>query len=105
MFSSPAIAGHRLYIGSHAGTLLAIDLVSHEVAWTFAADGATRNGPAYTKASGEPNYEAAFDDNFYDDLVVGVARMMSVGAVLSSPAIAGDSVIIGSADGGVYAVH
>ena len=26
MFSSPAVAGRRLYIGSHAGTLIAIDL-------------------------------------------------------------------------------
>src|SRR6202050_651306 len=39
MFSPPAIAGRRLYIGSHAGTLIAIDLDKRAPAWTFRTDG------------------------------------------------------------------
>jgi eukaryotic-like serine/threonine-protein kinase len=104
MFSSPAIAGSTAYIGSHAGTLIAIDLDKHATAWTFDTDGAVRNGPTFKQKNGDPNYTAAFADSFYDDLVIGVWRMMSVGAVLSSPAIDATAVYFGSADGNVYAI-
>jgi eukaryotic-like serine/threonine-protein kinase len=104
MFSSAAIAGSTLYIGSHAGTLIAIDLDRHSTAWTFETDGAVRNAPALRKKNGEPNYEAAYTDGFYDDLIVGVWRMMSIGSVLSSPAVDANAVYFGSADGNVYAV-
>ncbi len=104
MFSSPAIAAGSLYIGSHAGTLVAIDLDKHAVAWTFSTDGANRNAGALTKKDGDPNYGAAFSDSFYDDLVMGVWKMLSVGAVLSSPVIERDVIYFGSTDGNVYAI-
>jgi outer membrane protein assembly factor BamB len=104
MFSSPAIAGRNLYIGSHAGTLVAIDLDKHATAWTFSTDGANRNAAALTKKDGDPNYGAAFSDTFYDDLVIGVWKMLSVGAVLSSPVIERDVIYFGSTDGNVYAI-
>jgi len=92
MFSSPALAGHYLYIGSHMGKLLAIDLERRATAWSFETDGARANAAALTRADGSPNYQAAFADSFYDDLVTGSARMLSVGAVLSSPVIAAGTV-------------
>jgi eukaryotic-like serine/threonine-protein kinase len=104
LFSSPAIAADRLYIGSHEGKLFAIDLKSQKLAWTFATDGAKKNGPTYTKPDGTPNYDLAFSDFFYDDMVSGVQKMMSVGSVLSSPVIAGDTVYFGSTDGNIYAL-
>ena len=104
MFSSPAIAGRNLYIGSHAGTLMAIDLDKHATAWTLSTDGANSNAGALTKKDGDPNYGAAFHDTFYDDLVMGVWKMLSVGAVLSSPVIEQDVIYFGSADGNVYAI-
>jgi len=58
----------------------------------------------YTKEGGLPKYEAAFFDFFYDDMISGVQKMMSVGAVLSSPVVAGDTIYFGSADGNVYAL-
>jgi len=103
-FSSPSLAGRFLYIGSHQGKLFAINLDKRAVAWVFATDGAEKNGPAYTKADGTPNPEAAFSDFFYDDVVIGVSRMMSVGAVLSTPVIDGDTVYFGSWDGELYAI-
>jgi outer membrane protein assembly factor BamB len=103
-FSSPALAGNYLYIGSHAGKLIAIDLKGAKSAWTFSTDGARQNAAALTKADGSPNYEAAFTDFFYDDMVAGVARLLSVGAVLSSPVIDGGSVYFGSWDGQLYAL-
>jgi outer membrane protein assembly factor BamB len=104
MFSSPAIAGDMVYIGSHQGKLFAINRKTQKLAWALATDGSKKNGPAYTKADGTPNYEAAFSDFFYDDMVAGVQKMMSVGAILSSPVVAGDVIYFGSADGNVYAV-
>jgi outer membrane protein assembly factor BamB len=104
MFSSPVIAGSTLYVGSHSGKFLAIDTKSERVAWEFATDGAKQNGATYTKPDGSPNYEAAFFDFFHDDMVVGVNRMMSVGAVLSSPTILGNTIYFGSTDGNLYAL-
>ena len=37
-------------------------------------------------------------------MVSGVERVMSMGAILSSPIVAGDVVYVGSADGNVYAL-
>jgi eukaryotic-like serine/threonine-protein kinase len=105
MFSSPAIAGEDAYIGSHEGKLIAIDLKDRKVAWEYRTDAARRNAAAYTKTDGSPNYAGAFNGSFYDDIVVGVSKMMSVGAVLSSPAVADGAVYFGSTDGNVYALR
>jgi outer membrane protein assembly factor BamB len=104
MFSSPAIAGRNLYIGSNAGTMMAIDLDKHATAWTFSTDGAKANAAALTQKDGAPNYAAAFTDNFYDEMVIGVWKMLSIGAVLSSPVIERDMIYFGSTDGNVYAI-
>jgi eukaryotic-like serine/threonine-protein kinase len=104
-FSSPALAGERLYIGSHSGQLIAVDLSSHQVAWTLQTDAARRNAAALTRPDGSPNYAAAFSDMFYDSLIAGTQRMMSVGAVLSSPVPDGDTLYVGSWDGQLYAIN
>ncbi len=103
-FSSPAIAGNTLYIGSHDGKLTAINLTTQTRAWDFQTDGSRQRLAAFSKPDGSPKYEAAFASNFYDDMVAGVARMQSVGTILSSPVIAGRVVYFGSNDGNLYAV-
>jgi outer membrane protein assembly factor BamB len=103
-FSSPAIAGDTLYEGSSSGHLNAVDLASKKMAWTFVTDAAKKNGPALTKADGSPNYEAAFDSDFYDDMIVGHYRMMLVGPILSSPVVVDKVVYFGGTDGIFYAL-
>jgi len=103
MFSSPAVAGGFAFIGSQEGKLLAMDLKTHAAAWTFETEAHKQNAAMYTKEGGLPKYEAAFFDFFYDDMMSGVQKMMSVGAVLSSPVVAGDTIYFGSTDGNVYA--
>lgn len=94
-----------MYIGSEEGKLFAIDLVAQRLAWSFQTDGSKSNGATYTKQDGKPNYDAAFTgDGFYDEMVIGVNKMLSVGMVLSSPVVVGDTVYFGSTDGNVYAV-
>ena len=103
-FASPAVAGNTLYIGSHDGKLNAIDLKAQARAWEFQTDGSRQKLAAFSKPDGSPNYEAVFHSSFYDDLVAGVARMQSVGTILSSPVIAGRVVYFGSNDGNLYAL-
>ena len=105
LFSSPVVAGNMAYIGSNEGKLMAIDLKTQKTAWVFATDGSRKNGATWTKADGTPNYEAAFNEDFYDVMVVGVSKMMSVGAVMSSPVVVDGAVYFGSADGNVYALE
>jgi outer membrane protein assembly factor BamB len=75
LFSSPAIAGGKLYVGTHAGKLIALDLATHQPAWVFDTDGCRENWPSYTKPDGTPKYEAAFRDDFYEDMVIGVQKI------------------------------
>jgi outer membrane protein assembly factor BamB len=104
MFSSPAIAGNSAYVGSWAGTLTAIDLVTQKPTWTFRTDASKRFGPALTNADGTPNYAVAYASDFYDDIVAGFTRMMTVGSILSSPVITDGVIYVGSTDGNLYAL-
>jgi eukaryotic-like serine/threonine-protein kinase len=105
MFSSPAIAGNFLYLGSHQGRLLAVDLSTQKSAWAFETEASKNNGPALTDPKGAPNYAAAFTGSFYDEIVSGIQKLFSVGAILSSPAFSADTIIVGSADGNLYAIN
>jgi outer membrane protein assembly factor BamB len=104
MFSSPAIVGNMIYIGSHSGRLFAIDRLAQKQSWTFQTEESIRNGPSYTKADGTPKYGAAFHSDFYDDMIVGVDRMLGIGAILSSPVVVDQVLYVGSTDGNLYAL-
>ena len=104
-FASPIIAGEMLYSGSHSGTLYAIDLKEQKTAWEFQTDGAKQNAAKYTKADGTPNYEAAYAGDFYDDMVVGMHKLMTMGSIYASPVLANGVLYIGSTDGALYAVN
>lgn len=66
--------------------------VLHGVKWQFHT------------GDGTPNYEAAFSDSFYDDLIIGQSRMTSLGPIRSSPVVADGEVYFGGSDGSVYAL-
>jgi outer membrane protein assembly factor BamB len=103
-FSSPAIAGNMLYVGSNAGKLIALDLAKRTTVWTFETEGSKKNGPALTKPDGSPNYESAFASDFYDDIMTGYNKLLAVGTILSSPVVADQVIYVGSADGNLYAL-
>jgi outer membrane protein assembly factor BamB len=104
-FGSPSIAGNVLYLAGQDGKLLAIDMPTKKPLWSFQSDGSRQNLAALSKPDGSPNYEAAFASSFYDDLIVGVSKMHSVGMFLSSPAISGGALYVGSTDGNLYALE
>lgn len=105
MFSSPAVAGNALYIGSHDGFLRAFDARTLKPIWEFQTNGSKANKAKYTSPDGKTNYRAAMDDRFYDNVVIGVRRMMGVGAVLGSPVPSNGMVYFTSMDGTVYALR
>jgi outer membrane protein assembly factor BamB len=84
--------------------LLAIDLKKQAPGWEFQTDASKKLVPGYSNPDGSINYEAMQAGNFYDEMVVAVAKTMDVGAVLSSPVVDRHMVIFGSADGNVYAL-
>jgi outer membrane protein assembly factor BamB len=105
LYSSPALAGNLLYVGSTQGKLVGVDLTGFKPAWSFETEGMKTRGPDYTKADGTPNSEALYRSDFYDDMVAGVNRVMSMGAIISSPVVVGSVVYVGSADGNLYALR
>jgi outer membrane protein assembly factor BamB len=81
-----------------------VNVADLKTRWSFETEGSKKNGPTYTKADGTPNQEALYRSDFYDDMVAGVDRVMSMGSILSSPVVVGSVVYVGSADGNLYAL-
>jgi len=103
-YASPAIANGALFLATFDGRLLTYDLKTHEPLWTFETEASKKNAPAYRKPDGSIDWSKLIPAAFYDEMVLAVHKMYSAGAFLSSPAIAGDTLYIGSADGAVYAL-
>ena len=99
MYSSPAIAGDMLYIGSTAGTINAVNLADGSKAWSFATEASRKNGADIL------NYFAPFTTNFYDDVMASYAKLLTLGPILSSPVVVDNVIYVGSVDGNVYALN
>jgi eukaryotic-like serine/threonine-protein kinase len=107
VFASMAIAHGTLYVGNFGGNLTAIDLKTQKPVWVFETDGAKQNAPALLNADGSIKFDAIFPSPnlFYDDMVTAVGKLFTVGTILSSPVVVGDTVFVGSTDGNLYALH
>jgi outer membrane protein assembly factor BamB len=105
IFGSPSIAGNTLYLAEQNGKLTAIDLVTHKTAWVFQTNASRQNLPKLSKPGGSPSYESVFSSSFYDDTIVGINKLHSVGTILSSPVVSGRAVYLGTADGSLYALQ
>lgn len=93
-----------MYVGSTQGKLVAVDLGGFAPVWTFETEGMKKHGAVYTKPDGTPDEVAIFRSDFYDDMVSGVDRVMSMGSILGAPVVVGNEVYFGSADGNLYAL-
>ena len=103
-FSSPALAGNTAYVGTSDGCLHAIDLGDGHITAEFETDGYKRNAPIWVEPDGTFKL-SMYPDNTLDGTIVGRERMFSLGSILSSPAIAGGVLYVGSTDGNVYALR
>jgi eukaryotic-like serine/threonine-protein kinase len=105
IFGSPAIAGNTLYLPEQNGKLTAIDLVTHKPVWVFQTNASRQNLPSLSKPDGSPSYDSVFTSTFYDDTIVGIKKLRSVGSILSSPVVSERTVYLGTSDGNLYALQ
>lgn len=105
MFSSPALAGDLAYVGDHNGKLYAIDARTGKLAWEFQTEASRKDPLKALNQDGSLN-KLAFAPVFGDfqDMYLDVSRFISVGGILSSPAVDKGVVYFGSLDGNLYAL-
>jgi outer membrane protein assembly factor BamB len=106
VFASMALANGNLYMGNFAGKLTAIDIRAQKPIWSFETEAARQNAPALTSADGSIKFETVFPSPklFYNDMVVAVDKLFSMGSILSSPVPVRDMVLVGSTDENLYAL-
>lgn len=105
IFSSPAIAGQMAYFGTFNGKLHAVDLRAVKFKWEFQTEAGKQNAQGLIGADGKPDYPAIFVSNFWEDMVVAVHKLFSLGAILSSPVVEKGVIYFGSTDGYLYALE
>lgn len=106
IFSSAALAGDRLYFGSHNGKLYALDAKTGERAWEFQTEASKQDTLKLLKPDGSLDPEGfapVFRD--FQDMYIDFYRYRSIGAIMSSPAVADGVVYVGSMDGNLYALQ
>ena len=108
-FSTPGIDNEMGYIGVANGRMLGIDLKSGEINWEYKTVGAKTDTVKLFDAAGK------MDVPKYRELTKGVKDMptlskiydkafISVGAILSSPAVSNQVIYFGASDGYIYAI-
>ena len=106
MFSSAALAGDLAYVGDHNGKLYAIDLKTGTLAWEFQTEASKKDPMKVLNGDGSLNQEAfapVFGD--FEDMYLDFYRYISIGAIMSSPAVDRGTVYFGSMDGNLYALQ
>ena len=106
LFLNGCCAGYALHGQLWRRQLTAIDLKAQKPAWVFETEGAKQNAHAFINPDGSIRFEAVFrsPDLFYDDMVIAVDKLLSMGTILSSPVVVNDVVYVGSTDGNLYAL-
>ena len=107
MFSSAALAGDLAYVGDHNGRLYAIDTKTGNLAWEFVTDAAKADPHGILNPDGSIKQEVLYAPFFGDfqDMYLSFYKFASIGAIVSSPAVADGVVFVGSTDGNVYALR
>jgi outer membrane protein assembly factor BamB len=111
-FSSPAIASGHAYFGTFDGIVHDADLTSHQIHSEFVVQ-ASRAHKELLNADGHLNEALVYGplgpdgkpNNTIDASIIGIDRLLQLGSILSSPAVADGVVYVGSADGSVYALN
>jgi len=106
MFSSAALAGDLAYVGDHNGKLYAIETKGGKLAWEFQTEASKKDPMKVLNGDGSLNQEAfapVFGD--FEDMYLDFYRYISIGAIMSSPAVDRGTVYFGSMDGNLYALQ
>lgn len=104
-FSSPSIAGNRVYYGTSDGFLHAVDLTGGNIVAQFQTDGSRANLAPWVDSTGRFQSGRMYPDRTLDGMVMGMRTMYTVGSILSSPTIVDGVLYVGSTDGTLYAIR
>lgn len=108
LYSSPAIAGHTAYFGDFTGNFYALDLLSAGRKWNvFSTENRKANAPRILNQKGELDFAftaGTQDLALYESSVDVMNEFYTLGSIVSSPAISGNTVFFGSTDGYLYAL-
>ena len=102
--SSPSIVDNHAYLGA-GHNLVAVDLTTHQVQWTFTTNDDVSSSPA---VAGTAVYVGSEDGNFYAiDRTDGLKiwEYATGDEITSSPAVGDGIVYVGSHDGKLYAFN
>jgi outer membrane protein assembly factor BamB len=105
-FSSAALAGDLAYFGSHNGSLYAVNMKTGTLTWQFQTEASRRDPMKVLNADRSLNQDSfapVFGD--FQDMYIDYYRFISIGAILSSPAVDQGVVYVGSMDGNLYALN
>jgi outer membrane protein assembly factor BamB len=105
VFSSPTIAGDTAYFGVMNGVVEARDVKTGSLLWSFRTDASKENRGWILTAEGRFNGQFSFYSPWREVPLVGTERQFGVGSFLSTPLVADGMVIVGSADGTLYALN
>ena len=116
-YSSPLLVNNRLYVGGDDGYLYCLDQSSGKLVWMFQCTGLVRSSPTLFKntilvgdtegllfsvdaTTGKENWRFTIDGHALKNEDFGYDRR----AIISSPAVKGNKVLIGGRDGLLYCV-
>jgi len=66
---------------------------------------AKANAGDYLKPDGFVDFSKICTSAFFEDMYAGGAKLFSLGAILSTPAVSGGVAFAGSTDGAIYALE
>lgn len=106
VFSSAALAGGLAYFGSHNGRVYAVDATSGSLVSTWQTPASKTDPMKVLNGDGSLD-RAGFPPVFHDfqDMYIDFYRYVSIGAIMSSPAVDRGVVYVGSMDGNLYALQ
>ena len=104
-FSSPALVGDHLIFGTSDGLLQMLDRNTGITVATFQTEGHRQNASKFLDAKGQMIGAALYPDTTLEGAIIGLDRMFSLGSILSSPVVTEGLVVVGSADGTLYALR
>jgi eukaryotic-like serine/threonine-protein kinase len=117
-YSSPTIFNNKIYIGSKDGNIYCINEADGKIAWKYKTTGMVRSTPAvkdgivYVGSTEGILYALNAQDGkeVWKFLIAGNAMKnedfgFDRRAIISSPVIAGDKILVGGRDGFLYAVN
>lgn len=104
VFGATAIRNDKVFVGSDAGKIVAVELTTGKLLWDFSTGAGVRCSPAI---AGDLVYCGADDGEFYAiEIATGKKRwsFTAGGPVRASPAVVGGVVLFGANDHNLYAL-